>query len=124
MDTRPERRGDPRPPATPEDAVNSRVQARHQLKGFLLRHDVRYTGKTSWSIAYYRWLSNSGSHAGAITPKDQVFRVTGVVTPAKPALFESERFRLGQRPFHLLRHVQGPRAGVGTERARGTGKGL
>ena len=26
-----------------EDAVNSRVQARHQIKGFLLRHDVRYT---------------------------------------------------------------------------------
>jgi len=40
-----------------EDAVNSRVQARHQLKGFLLRHDIRYTGKTSWSIAFYRWLS-------------------------------------------------------------------
>ena len=35
-----------------EDAVNSRVQARHQLKGFLLRHDIRYTGRTSWSIAY------------------------------------------------------------------------
>ena len=28
-----------------EAAVNSRVQARHQLKGFLLRHDVRYKGK-------------------------------------------------------------------------------
>ena len=28
-----------------EDAVNSRVQARHQLKSFLLRHDIRYTGK-------------------------------------------------------------------------------
>lgn len=28
-----------------EDAVNSRTQARHQLKSFLLRHDVRYTGK-------------------------------------------------------------------------------
>jgi len=32
-----------------EDAVNARTQARHQLKGFLLRHDVRYVGKTSWS---------------------------------------------------------------------------
>lgn len=30
-----------------EDAVHSRVQARHQLKGFLLRHDVRYKSKTS-----------------------------------------------------------------------------
>jgi transposase len=32
-----------------EDAVHSRTQARHQLKGFLLRHGVRYAGKTSWS---------------------------------------------------------------------------
>ena len=48
-----------------EDAVNSRVQARHQLKGFLLRHDIRYTGKTSWSIAYYRWLATLNFGAGA-----------------------------------------------------------
>lgn len=48
-----------------EDAVNSRVQARHQLKGFLLRHDIRYPGKTSWSIAYYRWLSTLNLDAGA-----------------------------------------------------------
>lgn len=40
-----------------EDAVNARIQARHQLKGFLLRHDVRYVGKTSWSKTYYRWLA-------------------------------------------------------------------
>ena len=40
-----------------EDAVNARCQVRQQLKGFLLRHDVRYTGKTSWSKTYYRWLA-------------------------------------------------------------------
>lgn len=40
-----------------EDAVNSRTQARHQLKAFLLRHGVRYTGKTAWSQPYYRWLA-------------------------------------------------------------------
>jgi transposase len=48
-----------------EDAVNSRVQARHQLKGFLLRHDVRYTGKTAWCGAYYRWLATLNFGAGA-----------------------------------------------------------
>lgn len=48
-----------------EDAVESRVQARHQLKGFLLRHDIRYTGKTSWSLAFYRWLSTLNFDAGA-----------------------------------------------------------
>jgi transposase len=40
-----------------EDAVNARTQVRQQLKGFLLRHDIRYAGKTSWSKAYYRWLA-------------------------------------------------------------------
>ena len=48
-----------------EDAVNSRVQTRHQLKAFLLRHDVRYTGKTSWCGAYYRWLATLNFGAGA-----------------------------------------------------------
>jgi transposase len=40
-----------------EDAVNARTQARHQLKSFLLRHEVRYPRRTSWSKGYYRWLS-------------------------------------------------------------------
>jgi transposase len=40
-----------------EDAVIARTQARHQLKGFLLRHDVRYGGKSAWSKTYYRWLA-------------------------------------------------------------------
>jgi transposase len=40
-----------------EDAVNARTQVRQQLKGFLLRHDVRYARKTSWSKTYYRWLA-------------------------------------------------------------------
>ncbi|HZW50320.1 MAG TPA: IS110 family transposase [Rudaea sp.] len=40
-----------------EDAVNARTQVRQQLKGFLLRHDMRYAGKTSWCKTYYRWLA-------------------------------------------------------------------
>jgi transposase len=39
-----------------EDAVNSRTQARHHLKSFLLRHEIRYSGKTAWSKTFYRWL--------------------------------------------------------------------
>lgn len=51
-----------------EDAVNARTQVRQQLKGFLLRHEVRYEGKTSWSKAYYRWLATlKFSEAGAQT---------------------------------------------------------
>jgi transposase len=41
-----------------EDAVNSRTQARHQLKGFLLRHGLRFAGKTSWTKAHYTWLGS------------------------------------------------------------------
>lgn len=48
-----------------EDAVGARLRARHQLKGFLLRHDVRYGGKTSWCGAYYRWLATLNFGAGA-----------------------------------------------------------
>lgn len=40
-----------------EDAVEARHQARLQLKSFLLRHDVRYAGKTSWCKAHYLWLA-------------------------------------------------------------------
>lgn len=39
-----------------EDAVEARTRARHQLRGFLLRHDMRYPGKTAWTKSYYRWL--------------------------------------------------------------------
>jgi len=48
-----------------EDAVNSRRQVRQQLQGFLLRHAVRYTGKTSWSKTYYRWLGKLNLGDGA-----------------------------------------------------------
>jgi transposase len=39
-----------------EDALNARRQLRQQLKAMLLRHDVRYPGKTSWTQAHYTWL--------------------------------------------------------------------
>lgn len=32
--------------------------ARQRLKSFLLRHDVRYTGKANWSAAHRRWLAD------------------------------------------------------------------
>jgi transposase len=48
-----------------EDAVNSRRQMRQQLKGFLLRRDVRYAGKSSWSKTYYRWLGTLNFGDGA-----------------------------------------------------------
>jgi hypothetical protein len=57
-----------------EDAVNARTQARHQLKGFLLRRSVRYGGgKSAWSKTYYRWLGTLNfEHPGA---RDGIYRV-------------------------------------------------
>ncbi len=39
------------------DAVRARLKARQQLKALLLRHDRRYSGKTSWTGAHERYLS-------------------------------------------------------------------
>ena len=47
-----------------EDALHARLRARHQLKALLLRHGVRYTGKSSWTAAHERWLATiSFAHA-------------------------------------------------------------
>src|SRR5262247_4177647 len=40
-----------------EDAVGDLKTAKHRLKAFLLRHDLRYTGRATWSPAHLRWLS-------------------------------------------------------------------
>jgi transposase len=42
---------------TREDGVQARLKARQQLKAMLLRHGLRYTGKTSWSAAHERYLA-------------------------------------------------------------------
>jgi transposase len=48
-----------------EDAVEARHGARMQLKAFLLRQGVRYSGKTSWGPAHARWLATLGfAHPG------------------------------------------------------------
>jgi transposase len=38
-------------------AMTDQRQARNRLKGFLLRHGFRYTGKSSWTDAHQRYLS-------------------------------------------------------------------
>jgi transposase len=41
------------------EAVRARLKARQQLKALLLRHDRRYSGKTSWSAAHERRRARS-----------------------------------------------------------------
>src|SRR5499433_2821032 len=40
-----------------EDTLRDLQAAKLRLKAFLLRHDIRYTGRANWSPAHLRWLS-------------------------------------------------------------------
>jgi len=40
-----------------QQAKRDVTASRQRLKSFLLRHDIRYTGKANWSAAHRRWLS-------------------------------------------------------------------
>jgi transposase len=40
-----------------EDTLGDLKAAKFRLKAFLLRHDIRYTGRANWSPAHLRWLS-------------------------------------------------------------------
>jgi transposase len=40
-----------------EDTLSDLKAATFRLKAFLLRHDIRYTGRATWGPAHLRWLS-------------------------------------------------------------------
>jgi transposase len=40
-----------------EDTIGDLKAAKFRLKAFLLRHDMRYTGRATWGPAHLRWLS-------------------------------------------------------------------
>lgn len=40
-----------------QQAKRDIVAARQRLKAFLLRNDIRYTGRATWNAAHRRWLS-------------------------------------------------------------------
>jgi transposase len=40
-----------------EDALRDLKAAKFRLKAFLLRHDIRYTGRATWGPVHLRWLS-------------------------------------------------------------------
>jgi transposase len=39
-----------------EDAVSDLKTAKHRIKSFLLRHDIRFNGKADWKTPHLRWL--------------------------------------------------------------------
>jgi transposase len=40
-----------------EDALRDLKAAKVRLKSFLLRHDIKYSGRANWNAAHLRWLS-------------------------------------------------------------------
>ena len=40
-----------------EDTLSDLKDAKFRLKAFLLRHDIRYTGRANWNPPHLRWLS-------------------------------------------------------------------
>jgi transposase len=40
-----------------EDALRDLKATKHRLKAFLLRQDIRYEGRATWSAAHLRWLA-------------------------------------------------------------------
>ena len=40
-----------------EDTLSDLKDAKFRLQAFLLRHDIRYTGRANWGPAHLRWLS-------------------------------------------------------------------
>ena len=41
-----------------EDAKTLELRAKHRLLAFLLRHGHRFSGRSNWSNAHFRWMSN------------------------------------------------------------------
>ena len=55
-----------------EETIGDIKAAKSRLKAFLLRHDIRYTGRATWGAAHLRWLS------AVVCP-----------TPAQPIVFQA-----------------------------------
>jgi transposase len=51
-----------------EDTLEDLKTAKHRLKAFLLRQDIRYEGRATWTAAHLRWLA----HVVCPTPAQQI----------------------------------------------------
>ena len=81
-----------------EDRMNDLRAARQRVKSFLLRHDVRYGGRASWSPAHMRWLA----------------QVASLPTPAQQIVFQEKlneathlAERLAAADEQLSQHISG-----------------
>jgi transposase len=81
-----------------EDSMCDLKAAKHRLKSFLLRHDIRYAGKANWNAAHLRWLADKvalPTAAQRIVFQDYVRAITHLME------------RLAQIEEELQEHVKG-----------------
>jgi transposase len=79
-----------------EDTLRDLKAAKLRLKAFLLRHDIRYTGRANWSPAHLRWLSE----VVCPTPAQQIVFQEYVQTVTE------QTERLGRLELELHEQVQ------------------
>src|SRR6266581_3979692 len=79
-----------------EDTLRDLKAAKLRLKAFLLRHDIRYTGRANWSPAHLRWLSE----VVCPTPAQQIVFQEYVQT------VNEQTERLGRLELELHEQVQ------------------
>ena len=72
-----------------EDPLHDLKTATFRLKAFLLRHDIRYTGRATWGPAHLRWLSE------VVCP-----------TPAQQVVFQAYVRAVTEHPERLQRLAQ------------------
>jgi transposase len=81
-----------------EDTMGDLKAAKQRLKSFLLRHDIRYSGKADWNAAHLRWLADDvalPTAAQRIVFQEYVRAITHLVD------------RLAQLDEELHEHVKG-----------------
>ena len=64
---------------TREDAVCMQRQARQRLQALLLRNEIRYVGRSSWTVAHRRWIAklklpNAAQQIGRASCRERVSR--------------------------------------------------
>jgi len=79
-----------------EDAVSDLKSAKHRIKSFLLRHDIRFNGKADWKTPHLRWL---GEVKCATAAQQVVFQE---YVRAMAQGFE----RVGRLEIELTQHVK------------------
>jgi transposase len=72
-----------------EDTLSDLKAAKFRLKAFLLRHDIRYTGRATWGPAHLRWLSE-----------------VVCATPAQPLVFQAYVRAVNEHTERLQRLAQ------------------